>query len=49
VVGRGEVYRDTEAVADSLPKLRNKEAPPVRDNRIREAVKFPNIFDKALG
>jgi hypothetical protein len=48
VISCRKVYRDTKAVADSLPKLGNKEAPPVRDNRIREAVKFPNVFDKAL-
>jgi hypothetical protein len=48
VIGRRKVYGDTKAVADSLPKLRNKEAPSVRDDRIREAVKFPNVFDKAL-
>jgi hypothetical protein len=49
VIGRRKVNRDTKAVADGFPELRNEEASPVGDDRIREAVELPDLSDEALG
>ena len=48
MIGCREVYGDTETVVDGFPKLRDKETPIVRDNRVREAVEFPDVLSKAF-
>jgi hypothetical protein len=49
VIGCRQINRDMEAVTDSFPELGDKETPTVRDNRVREAMKLPDVLDKARG
>jgi len=48
VIGCREVYGDIETVVDSFLKLRDKETPTVRDNRVRKAVELPDILNKVF-
>ena len=48
MIGCREVYGDIKIVVDSFLKLRDKETPIVKNNKVRKAVELLDILNKVF-